>query len=255
MFENQAGNSATPPEIQAATLASSPKRRSALDLPKLAARILIVDDDPDILEVLSASMRMEGYQVQATTDSLEALRLLDEFSPDVMCIDYMMPNMDGQQLARQIRARRDMLYVPIVMLTAIGQDDVKLASLDSGVDAFLVKPVKRNELRAVIRTMLRMKTAQDNMLAALERVAEVQDELLEVERQRSHNEASRDTIASYSRELATPLSAVAAAVSRLEPIIQQTPPEVRETAIAYLRELHRALTQAEQALHRMEQAK
>jgi two-component system alkaline phosphatase synthesis response regulator PhoP len=253
MLENQAGNDSTPPELQAAALASTPKRRSALDLPKLAARILIVDDDPDILEVLTASMRMEGYQVQATTDSLEALHLLDEFSPDVMCIDYMMPKMDGQQLARQIRARRDMLYVPIVMLTAIGQDDVKLASLDSGVDAFLVKPVKRNELRAVIRTMLRMKTAQDNMLAALERVAEVQDELLEVERQRSHYEASRDMIASYSRELASPLSAATEAASRLEQIIQQTPAEVRETGIAYLRELYRALTQAEQALHRMEQ--
>src|ERR1043165_6442930 len=105
MLENHTGNASTP-KLQPATLASTPKRQSALDLPKLAARVLIVDDDPDILEVLTASMRMEGYQVQATTDSLEALRLLDEFSPDVMCIDYMMPNMDGQQLARQIRARR-----------------------------------------------------------------------------------------------------------------------------------------------------
>src|SRR5690349_11341281 len=111
MLGNQAGNDATPQELQGATLAAAPKRRSALDLPKQPARILIVDDDPDIVEVLTASMRMEGYQVRSTTDSLEALSLLDEFSPDVMCIDYMMPHLNGQQLARQIRARQDMLYV------------------------------------------------------------------------------------------------------------------------------------------------
>lgn len=255
MFENQTGSGAAHSEIPAAALVTAPKRYSAFELPKSPGRILVVDDDPDILDVLTAILRMEGYQVQSTTDSFEALNLLDEFSPDLMCIDYMMPQMDGQQLARQIRARRDMLYVPIVMLTAIGQEDVKLSSLDSGVDAFLVKPVKRNELRVVIRTMLRMKAAQDNMLAALERVAEVQDELLEYERERTRYEASRATIASYSRELAQPLSAAERAASSLDHLIEQIPAEIRETGWAYLRELHQALSQAELVLQRLEQTK
>ncbi len=245
-----------PTDAQTAQPSNPPQKRmaQAIALPQQQARILLVDDEPDILEVLAMSLRMEGYKVQTTDDSREALRLLDEFSPDVMCVDYMMPFMNGQQLAREIRARNDLLYVPIVMLTANSQDNIKFASLDSGVDAFLVKPVKRIELRAVIRTMLRMKTAQDNMLAALERVAEVQDELLEYERQRSRYEANRSTVANYTRELVTPLKTAENAANQLAVLMEHTPPEIQATAKAYLRELMQAVTQATNSLNRLEKA-
>lgn len=238
---------------QAASLASPAKRYNSFALPEQPARILAVDDDPDILEVLVAMLKMEGYKVLSTTDSQEAMHLLDEFQPDVMCIDYMMPMLNGQQLAQQIRARKDMLYIPIIMLTAIGQAEVKLASLDSGVDAFIVKPFKRAELRVVLKTMLRVKMAQDNMLAALDRVAEVQDELLEYEHQRSLYEASRTLVASYGRDLSAPLKAANNAVAQLEVVLNGDSAAMQQAGQPYLQELRTALDQVETALRRLEQ--
>jgi signal transduction histidine kinase len=97
-----------------------------------------------------------------------------------------------------------------------------------------------------------MKMAQDTMLAALDRVAEVQDELLEYERERSHYAASQAATASYSRELQAPLNAATTATRGLEQVIERIPAEVRETGRAYLQELNRALVQAQQALRHLE---
>ena len=185
-------------------------------MPPKEVRVLIVDDDEDILELLRLSLSHEGYKIQTTSDARESLRLLDEFSPDLMCIDYLMPGLNGQELARQIRARQDMLYVPIVMLTGTKEEpSAKLSSLDSGVDAYLTKPISGKELKVTIRALLRVKLAQDKMLEALERVAEVQDELLEYERQQGQYEAMQATIATFSHELAGPLQAAQAAAARL----------------------------------------
>src|SRR5689334_5660076 len=76
-------------------------------------RILVVDDDVDMLSLLKLYVQLAGYRVKTAESALEGLELLDEFTPDVMCVDFMMPGMDGQALARQIRSRQDMLYVPI----------------------------------------------------------------------------------------------------------------------------------------------
>ena len=183
-------------------------------------RILIVDDTPDVLELLKVYLAQEGYTIATASNGKEALVLLDEFLPDVMVVDFLMPGMDGQELARRIRARQDLLYVPIVMLTAVsGVETVKLESFKSGVDAFLTKPVKHAELKVIIRTMLRIKVAQDNMLAALDRVAEAQDELLQFERQRGQFEAMQNTMAALSYELTAPLNAADAMVTRLEQLM------------------------------------
>src|SRR4051794_24591216 len=90
------------------------------------ARILVVDDDDDMLVLLKLYLEQAGYKVQTAQSALEGLELMDEFTPDVMCVDFMMPEMDGQTLARKIRSRRDMLYVPIVMLTAAGSTSSKM---------------------------------------------------------------------------------------------------------------------------------
>ncbi len=228
--------------------------------PTKQPRVLLADDDPDILEILKMSLQQEGYKIQTATDGLEVLQKLDEFGPDVLCIDYMMPHMDGQEVARQIRARQDLLYIPIVMLTAAAsQREVKLSSLDSGVDAFLAKPVSREELRVTIRTLLRMKTAQDNMLEALERVAEVQDELLRYERQQGQAEAAETVLAAHLPDLAEPLKEAVVGINRLEKLWEEAqagggrvePGQVAAVSQAYLKKVRENLSQLEASLQRL----
>lgn len=225
-------------------------------------RVLIVDDNDDILELLAVYLSQEGYMVQTANSGQQALILLDEFQPDVMVSDFMMPEMDGQELARQIRARQDMLYLPIVMLTAVkGTEAVKLESLKSGVDAFLTKPVKREELKITIRTMLRMKAAQDNMLAALNRVAEVQEELLNLEHHKGQYEAMQATVDTCVYELSAPLNAANLAATKLGYLLDEA--EISKIALnqlvgearTYLKELRNALAEAKESLVKLDEAK
>ena len=234
---------------------------TTLTQPHQRARILVVDDTTDILELLKVYLGHEGYVVETSTSGKQALAMLDNFAPDVICIDFLMPGMDGQELARQIRARQDMLYIPIVMLTAVsGVKSVKYDSLKSGVDAFLTKPVKREELKVVIRTMLRIKSAQDTMSAALERVAQVQDELLQFERQRGQLEAIQTTMDTLNYELTAPLNTADAAAARLEQLVNLVQESngdltlIRSEGRTQLKDLRNALSQAKDSLNSLGEA-
>ncbi len=214
------------------------------------ARILLVDDDHDILQLLEYSLAQEGYKIQTTDNGQQALKLLDEFSPDLLCIDYMMPVMDGQELARQIRARQDMLYIPIIMLTAAGNQNLnKISSLNSGVDAYLTKPISREELKVTIRSLLRVKVAQDKMLAALERVSEVQDELLDYERRQGQYEAMQATIATCTVELSTPLKMAEAASNQLARLLAN-----QTETYSSVKQLGEAINQFHQVIDRLNKA-
>ena len=215
------------------------------DRPNVPARLLVVDDDALTRDILTHYLKHEGYIVASAPNGAEGLARLDEFTPDILCLDYMMPDMTGHDVARQLRARNDLLYVPIVMLTASG-DNLKLDSLESGVDAFLTKPVSRAELKITIRTLLRMKRAQDTMLAALDRVAEVQDALSEMERQHTKTTTQQQTLAVCALELYGPLSIATAAAAHLD-----TDNDVQQEHIARLR---LALEQVNGVVQRMRDA-
>lgn len=221
---------------------------------EVASRILIVDDDPDILHLLTFSLEREGYKVVSAKTASEAFTLFDEFAPDVMCVDYNLPDMDGPDLVKKIRARNDMVYVPIVMLTAMsgGYEANKISSIESGVDAYLTKPISHGELRVVVRSMLRIKAAQDKMLDALERVAQVQDELLHYERKQGQFQAMRATVATVMRELETPLSAIGEATNNLDMLMAETiKPGAEEKVQKELKEIWHSLHIAQNALRRL----
>lgn len=219
-------------------------------------RILVADDNEDMRNLLTHYLTQEGYVVQTVTNGRDALASLDEFAPDLLCIDYLMPGMDGQQLARQIRSRHDMLYVPIVMLTAVsGLEHLKLESLESGVDAFLTKPLKREELKVTIHTMLRFKQAQDNMLAALERVSEVQEELLEYERQRGQFEAMQELVRDFNQKLTIPINSAEAIAQFVQQLLQQPTTDnpsdtndLKTDVNRYLQQLQQLLNSAKESL-------
>jgi DNA-binding response OmpR family regulator len=115
-------------------------------------RVLVVEDDADIADVLRRSLRNEGYEVRTSADGVEALDVAAGFTPDLVVLDLGLPRLDGIEVCRQLRADGD---VPILMLTARAETEDRVAGLDSGADDYLIKPFERRELLARIRALLR----------------------------------------------------------------------------------------------------
>jgi len=117
-----------------------------------AQRILLVDDDPNLLVVLAEQLRDDGYEVATARDGQEALRRLEAGWPDLILLDLMMPRIDGLALARQIKAEADL---PIIVLSAIDTADSKARLLDEVAEDYIAKPYHYPELRARVQRVLR----------------------------------------------------------------------------------------------------
>jgi DNA-binding response OmpR family regulator len=116
------------------------------------ARVLIVEDDADIGQVLQRSLQLEGYEVALAPDGVSALERAYDFEPDAVILDLGLPRLDGIDVAKRIRKDSE---VPILMLTARDGIESRVAGLDAGADDYLVKPFERQELLARVRAMLR----------------------------------------------------------------------------------------------------
>ncbi|HVC07751.1 MAG TPA: response regulator transcription factor [Solirubrobacterales bacterium] len=117
-----------------------------------SGRVLVVEDDTDIADVLRRSLRNEGYEVRTSADGVEALDVAAGFVPDLVVLDLGLPRLDGVEVCKQLRAEGD---VPILVLTARAETEDRVIGLDSGADDYLVKPFERQELLARIRALLR----------------------------------------------------------------------------------------------------
>jgi two-component system, OmpR family, response regulator MprA len=122
------------------------------DTDQVGGRVLIVEDDADIADVLRRSLRNEGYEVRTSADGVEALDVAAGFFPDLVVLDLGLPRLDGVEVCRRLRLDGD---VPILMLTARAETEDRVTGLDSGADDYLVKPFERRELLARIRALLR----------------------------------------------------------------------------------------------------
>lgn len=118
----------------------------------MAERILVVDDEPDMVSFLHHALTREGYEVAGAHDAHQGLRQAYEFRPDLILLDIMMPEMDGWDMLGRIREFSD---VPVIMLTAVGGTDHKIQGLDLGADDYVTKPFELRELNARIRAALR----------------------------------------------------------------------------------------------------
>ncbi len=114
--------------------------------------ILVVDDEPPIVRLVKAKLRVDGYEVLTASSGEQALEILTQESPDLVVLDVMMPDMDGFETLRRIR---QVSNVPVVMLTARGSDMDKLKGLQSGADDYITKPFNPDELEARIAVILR----------------------------------------------------------------------------------------------------
>jgi DNA-binding response OmpR family regulator len=115
-------------------------------------RVLVVEDDSDIAEVVQRALRRDGYEVRLAGDGEAALEEATVFEPDAVVLDLGLPKLDGVEVCRRMRDAGD---VPILMLTARDAVDARVEGLDSGADDYLVKPFERSELLARLRALLR----------------------------------------------------------------------------------------------------
>ena len=117
--------------------------------------ILVVEDEADLVTLLSYNLEKEGFRVSATYDGEEALLVAAEQRPDLILLDWMLPHRSGLEVCRQLRRAAKTRDLPIIMLTARGEEADRVRGLDSGADDYLVKPFSNSELVARIRAVLR----------------------------------------------------------------------------------------------------
>lgn len=116
-------------------------------------RVLVVDDDPTVAEVVLGYLRRDGFEAAHAADGLSALAIAASAPPDIVVLDLMLPGIDGLEVCRRLRAERPDL--PVVMLTARGEEDDRIAGLEVGADDYVVKPFSPRELALRVRSVLR----------------------------------------------------------------------------------------------------
>jgi two-component system, OmpR family, response regulator len=121
--------------------------------PAVPARVLVVDDEPNIADVVSMALRFQSFEVETAATGAEALAAVERFRPQLMVLDVMLPDMDGFEVAERLGAQRG--HVPIIFLTARDATEDKLRGLTSGGDDYVTKPFSLEELIARIRSVLR----------------------------------------------------------------------------------------------------
>ena len=120
----------------------------------MSKKVLIVDDEPNILVSVEFLMRREGHEVATAVDGQEAIDLLDELRPDLMILDVMMPRKNGFEVCAEVRADNRMSAMPILMLTAKGREAEMKKGLSLGADAYITKPFSTHELVLKVNELL-----------------------------------------------------------------------------------------------------
>jgi two-component system alkaline phosphatase synthesis response regulator PhoP len=118
-------------------------------------KVLVVDDEPDILDLLDYNLAKEGYKVKTATNGKKAVEIAAKFLPDLILLDIMMPNQDGVETCRQLRENPDLYNTYIVFLTARSEEYSEVAAFDTGADDYITKPIKPRALMSRISAMFR----------------------------------------------------------------------------------------------------
>jgi phosphoserine phosphatase RsbU/P len=130
----------------------------------ISRKILVVDDEIRNVKLMEMNLKSEGYTVITAYNGGEALQKFESEKPDLVLLDIMMPVMDGNEVCRHIRSDFKDRWTPIIMATVLGEK--KIQSLDDGADDFIIKPIDRYELLARVRSLLRVKELQDELIKA-----------------------------------------------------------------------------------------
>jgi two-component system cell cycle response regulator len=203
----------------------TPHERSEV-APESIGRILVVDDHEDNIELLRARLEAWGYDVDAARDGMDALNRVRESPPDLILLDVMMPSIDGNEVARRIKQNPSLPFIPIIMQTALDSTENKVEGLEAGADDYITKPIEFAELKARLRSMLRIKRLQEELeererqlLEANERLRHMSrtDGLTGLENRRSI-EKQLDLMFAHGERLAEPLSCVMSDLDRFKSV-------------------------------------
>lgn len=121
----------------------------------MSAKVLVVEDEPSLNELLVYNLEAEGYQVSAAETGEQVKARLSEQIPDLVVLDWMLPDISGLEICRQLRASDTTRHIPVIMLTAKGEEQDRIRGFSTGVDDYVVKPFSLPELMARIRALLR----------------------------------------------------------------------------------------------------
>ncbi len=163
----------------------------------MTGKILIVDDDESIRDVLRELLAREGYQLAIAQDGEEALRLFESFQPDLVLLDVVMPRKNGFEVCRLLKSTPESRLIPVVLVTGLSQVEDRVRGLECGADDLLIKPFDRTELLVRVRSLLNMKAYTDELeqaadaLFMLARVVEGKDPFTEGHCDRVANYAVR----------------------------------------------------------------
>ena len=177
--------------------------------------VLVVDDMPANVRLLSGILKVAGYDVVTAPGGVEALAVLGASAPDVVLLDVMMPDMDGFEVCRRIKAVPETAYLPVVMVTALRETADRIRAIEAGADDFLTKPVDEIEVVARVRSLVRVKRQRD----AIERAyAELR-----------RAESQRDSLtAMLVHDLRTPLTAIIGPIEMLTSELDQQLDEIQK---------------------------
>jgi two-component system cell cycle response regulator len=143
-------------------------------------RILVVDDHEDNVEVLRARLEVRGYDVRGANSGQEALDTVNEWIPDLILLDVMMPDMDGLEVVRRLKADRNLPFIPVIMQTALDSTERMVAGLEAGADDYVTKPINFAELEARVRSLLRIKKLQQALSEREKELSLMNDKLLHI---------------------------------------------------------------------------
>ena len=131
--------------------------------PQPIARVLVVDDNPDNIEIIAARLSFRGYEIIEARNGEEALAAVASEPPDLILLDVMLPDIDGHEISRRIKGNEELPFIPIILVTAKDLTQDKVAGLEAGADDYVTKPINFPELEARVRSMLRIKRLQDEL--------------------------------------------------------------------------------------------
>ena len=129
-------------------------------------KIFIIEDEPSIIQLVQHNLEKNGFLVSSSLNGNDGLKELKKFQPDLLLLDWMLPDLSGIEICKNIRKDNSFKNLPVIMLTSKGEEEDKIKGLDSGVDDYLTKPFSFNELMARIKAVLRRSnpnTVSDNL--------------------------------------------------------------------------------------------
>jgi len=143
-------------------------------------RLLVVDDHEDNVEVLRARLEARGYEVRGANDGQAALDIVDNWIPDLILLDVMMPRVDGLEVVRRIKANDALPFIPVIMQTALDSTERMVAGFEAGADDYVTKPINFAELEARVKSLLRIKALQEALAERERELSEMNDKLLHI---------------------------------------------------------------------------